>query len=168
MKKRSLQNDIRNGTSLLEIIDENIDVHAEIYANNYYVGKDRTKREIIKIVIEDLNIQLKDMIKDELKLKPATRKATIGSSRLGAVHASFDDLKRLFGEPHDCTKEGDWQSADGKIRAEWAFLIGGKRDMLFTIYDYKSRYPLDQIKQWSLGGKNSKVKHLLSMLLLVE
>jgi len=168
MKKRNLRDDIRNGTSLLEIIDENIDVHAEIYANNYYIGKDRTKREIIKIVIEDLNIQLKNMIKAELKLKPATRKATIGSSRLGTIHASFEDLKRLFGEPHDCTKDGKWQSADGKIRAEWAFLIRGKRDMIFTIYDYKSRYPLDQIKQWSLGGKSQKVKDPLSLLLLVE
>ena len=50
----------------------------------------------------------------------------------------------------------------------WAFLIKGKADMLFTIYDYKSQYPLDQIKQWSLGGKNDKVKDSLSMLLLVE
>ncbi len=59
MKKKNLRDDIRNGTSLLEIIDENIDVHAEIYANQFYVGKDRTKSEIIKIVIDDLNIQLK-------------------------------------------------------------------------------------------------------------
>lgn len=168
MKKRNLKNDICNGTSLLEIIDENIDVHAEIYANNYYVGKDRTKREIIKIVIEDLNIQLKDMIKAELKLKPATRKATMGSSRIGTIDASFEELKSLFGEPHDCTKDGEWQSADGKVGAEWAFLIGGKRDMVFTIYDYKSNCPLDQVKKWSLGGKNPKVKDSLSLLLMVE
>ena len=55
-----------------------------------------------------------------------------------------------------------------KVRVEWAFLIKGKADMLFTIYDYKSKCPLDQIKQWSLGGKNEKVKDSLSMLLLVE
>lgn len=168
MKKRNLRDDIRNGTSLLEIVDENIDVHAEIYANNYYVGKDRTKREIIKIVIEDLNIQLKDMIKTELKLKPATRKATIGSSRIGTVHASFEDLNILFGEPHDRTKEGKWQSGDGKVRIEWAFQIGGKKDMLFTIYDYKSRYPLNQIRRWSLGGKSQKVKDPLSLFLSIE
>ena len=168
MKKRNLRDDIRNGTSLLEIIDENIDVHAEIYANRFYVGKDRTKSEIIKIVIDDLNIQLKNMILMKFKVKPATRKATDGSSRIGTIHASFEELKRLFGEPHDRTQEGRWKSADGKVRVEWAFLIKGKADMLFTIYDYRSKYPLDQIKQWSLGGKNDKVKDSLSMLLLVE
>ena len=168
MKKRNLRDDIRNGTSLLEIIDENIDVHAEIYANNYYVGKDRTKKEIIKIVIEDLNIQLKNMITAELKLKPATRMATVGSSRIGTVHASFEELKKVFGEPHNCKDDGKWRSLDGKVRVEWAFQIGGKKDMLFTIYDYKSRYVLDQIKQWSLGGKSQKVKDPLSLLVLVE
>lgn len=168
MKKRNLRDDIRNGTSLLEIIDENIDVHAEIYANRFYVGKDRTKSEIIKIVIDDLNIQLKNMILMKFKVKPATRKATEGSSRIGTIHASFEELKNLFGEPHDRTKEGKWQSADGKVRVEWAFLIKGKADMLFTIYDYKSKYPLDQVRQWSLGGKSLKVKDSLSLLLLVE
>ena len=166
--KRNLRDDIRNGTSLLEIIDENIDVHAEIYANQFYVGKDRTKSEIIKIVIDDLNTQLKNMILMKFKVKPATRKATMGTSRIGTIDASFNELKSLFGEPHDCTKEGGWYSADGKIRVEWAFLIGGKRDMVFTIYDYKSKCPLDQVKQWSLGGKNPKVKDSLSLLLVVE
>ena len=55
IKKKSLQDDIRNGTSLLEIISENIDVHVAIFADLYYRGKDRTKKEIIKIVIDDLN-----------------------------------------------------------------------------------------------------------------
>lgn len=168
MKKRNLRDDIRNGTSLLEIIDENIDVHAEIYANNFYAGKDRTKIEIIKIVMEDLNIQLKNMILAKFKVKPATLKATYGSSRLGTIHANFEELRNLFGEPHDRTKEGKWQSTDNKVRAEWAFLIKGKADMLFTIYDYKSYCPLDQVKQWSLGGKNEKVKDSLSLLLSVE
>jgi len=59
IKKRNLKDDIRNGTSLLEIIYENIDSHAEMLANSYYVGKERTKKEIIKIVIEDLNNNLK-------------------------------------------------------------------------------------------------------------
>ena len=168
MKKRNLRDDICNGTSLLEIIDENIDVHAEIYANRFYVGKDRTKSEIIKIVIDDLNIQLKNMILAKFKVKPATRKATYGSGRIGTIHASFEELKRFFGEPHNCTQDGKWRSADGKVRVEWAFLIMGKADMVFTIYDYKSRHPLDQIKQWNLGGKNPKVKDSLSLLFPVE
>jgi hypothetical protein len=40
--------------------------------------------------------------------------------------------------------------------------------MLFTIYDFKSKWPLDQIGQWSLGGKNQKVKDPLSLILKVE
>lgn len=55
IKKKSLKDDIRNGTSLLEIIHENIDMHADQFANCYYVGVDRTKKEILKIVIENLN-----------------------------------------------------------------------------------------------------------------
>lgn len=53
--KRSLKDEIRNGTSLLEIVSENIDVHVELYAGAYYKSKKRTKKEIIKIVIQDLN-----------------------------------------------------------------------------------------------------------------
>lgn len=58
IKKKSLQDDIRNGTSLLEIISENIDVHVAIFADLYYRGKARTKKEIIKIIIEDLSGEL--------------------------------------------------------------------------------------------------------------
>jgi len=58
IKKRNLKDDIRNGTSLLEIIGENIDLHAEMFAGSYFVGKDRTKKEIIKIVIKDLHNNL--------------------------------------------------------------------------------------------------------------
>lgn len=108
------------------------------------------------------------MINAQLKLKPATRKQTYNSSRIGTIHASFEELKKVLGEPHDCTKDGDWESGDGKVRVEWAFLIDGKSDMLFTIYDYKSRWPLEQIGQWSLGGKNPKVKDPLALILLVE
>lgn len=58
IKKKNLKDDIRNGTSLLEIIYENIDSHADMFVNTYYTGKDRTKKEIIKIVIEDLHNNL--------------------------------------------------------------------------------------------------------------
>ncbi|MCX6795794.1 MAG: hypothetical protein NT165_03685 [Candidatus Falkowbacteria bacterium] len=58
---RNLKDDIRNGTSLLEIISENIDVHVAIFSDLYYRGKDRTKKEIIKIVIEDLTNDLENL-----------------------------------------------------------------------------------------------------------
>lgn len=108
------------------------------------------------------------MTKEKIKLRPATKKQTYQSSRIGTVHASFEELKKVLGEPHDCTKEGDWESGDKKIRVEWAFIINNKPSMVFTIYDYKSRWPLEQIKQWSLGGKACEVKKHLSEILLIE
>lgn len=53
-----MKDEIRNGTSLLEIIGENIDVHVELYDGLYYKTKKRTRKEIIKIVIDDLNEEL--------------------------------------------------------------------------------------------------------------
>lgn len=57
--KRSLKDEIRNGTSLLEIVGENIDVHVGLFAGAYYKSKKRTRKEIVKIVIDDLNGELK-------------------------------------------------------------------------------------------------------------
>jgi hypothetical protein len=34
--KRSLKDEIQNGTSLLEIVGENIDVHVELFHGAYY------------------------------------------------------------------------------------------------------------------------------------
>lgn len=59
--KKNLKDDIRSGTSLLEIIAENIDVHVELYHGLYYKNKKRTRQEIIKIVIDDLNDELKKL-----------------------------------------------------------------------------------------------------------
>ncbi|MCF7819863.1 MAG: hypothetical protein K9M44_00125 [Candidatus Pacebacteria bacterium] len=57
--KRNLKDDIKNGSSLLEIVGENIDVHVELYHGLYYKNKNRTRKEIIKIVIDDLDDELK-------------------------------------------------------------------------------------------------------------
>jgi len=59
--KRSLKDEIRNGTSLLEIIGENIDVYVELFHGSYYRNKKRTRKEIIKIVIDDLNNDLEKL-----------------------------------------------------------------------------------------------------------
>ena len=56
--KKNLKTDIREGTSLLEIISENIDVHVDLFHGLYYKNRKRTKQEIIKIVIDDLNDDL--------------------------------------------------------------------------------------------------------------
>ena len=57
-KKKSLKDDIRNGTSLLEIVGENIDAHVALYDGLYYKTKKRTRKEILKIVIDDLSHDL--------------------------------------------------------------------------------------------------------------
>jgi hypothetical protein len=108
------------------------------------------------------------MISARLQIKPATKEQTYRSGRLGTIHASYDELVELFGEPHDCTKDGQWFSSDGKIRVEWAFVIKGDEGRVFTIYDYKSQWPLDKIKQWNLGGKDVKIKDSLALMLKVE
>jgi hypothetical protein len=59
--KKSLKDEIRNGTSLLEIIGENIDVHVEFFYGSYYQNKKQTRKEIIKIIIDDLNSELKEL-----------------------------------------------------------------------------------------------------------
>lgn len=59
--KKSLKDEIRDGTSLLEIIGENIDVHVELFHGVYYRNKKRTRKEIIKIVIDDLNKDLEKL-----------------------------------------------------------------------------------------------------------
>jgi len=61
--KKNLHKDVRNGSSLLEIIGENIDVYAEIFADKYKEKKIVIKREIIKFIIQDLNNDLKYLYK---------------------------------------------------------------------------------------------------------
>ncbi|MCF7819862.1 MAG: hypothetical protein K9M44_00120 [Candidatus Pacebacteria bacterium] len=108
------------------------------------------------------------MIKTDFKIKHATPKQVNGTSRIGTIHSSFEELKEKLGDPHDCTVSGDWESGDKKVRVEWAFVINNDKNLVFTIYDYKSRFPLEQIKQWSLGGRSSEIKEYLSKILLVE
>jgi hypothetical protein len=108
------------------------------------------------------------MQKEKIKFRPANLKKTYGTSRIGTVHATYDELVEVLGIPHDRTIEGEWESRDNKTRVEWAFVINNDKKLIFTIYDYKSRYPLEQIKQWSLGGKSSDVKDYLKDKLMVE
>lgn len=108
------------------------------------------------------------MINTNFKINHATKKQINRTSRIGTVHASFEELKKAFGEPHDCTMSGEWEAKDNKTRVEWAFIVNNDKRIIFTIYDYKSRFSLENIKQWSLGGKDSSVKNYLSKILLVE
>ena len=108
------------------------------------------------------------MNKLNIKIRQAKFKEVIGTGGTGSVFASLDQLKVALGEPHDCTVAGEWESRDNKVRAEWAFIINNDKRLVFTIYDYKSRYPLDKIKQWSFGGRSDEIKEYLKEMLLVE
>ncbi len=108
------------------------------------------------------------MNKSNIKIRPARFKEVIGTGRIGSVFATFDQLRSALGDPHDCIEEGEWVSRDNKVRAEWAFVVNNNKNLIFTIYDYKSKIPFDQIKQWNLGGKNYEVKRYLSELITIE
>ncbi|MFH1385094.1 MAG: hypothetical protein ABIH47_09080 [Candidatus Omnitrophota bacterium] len=56
----------------------------------------------------------------------------------------YEDLVRVFGEPQLGA------SQDGKIKAEW---IGRINELVFTIYDYKSKLEPQQNTNWHIGGK---------------
>jgi hypothetical protein len=92
------------------------------------------------------------MKKDKRKFRRATKKEINGTSRIGTVIESFEQIKKILGEPHDATVEGEWHSRDKKIRVIWALVSNTNKKDVITIYDYKNDKPLDKIERWSLGG----------------
>lgn len=88
----------------------------------------------------------------------ASTKDRNGTGGKGYLKTNFYQLIEKFGYPHDCTKDGgEWYSADGKVRYEWAFKsVDGK--VIVTIYDYKDRCAPEEIKEWRVGGKGSNQK----------
>ena len=98
------------------------------------------------------------------KLIKAKPKEVRGSGFTGYLRASYADLVEKLGEPNDCTKEGPWKSGDQKVRAEWAFKIGGaKNPGAITIYEYKEQQPIEDVTLWHIGskGKNAAVNAFL-------
>ena len=73
--------------------------------------------------------------------------------RVGQVDASFDQLVRCFGEPHD---EGDGYKTD----VEW--LLQFEDGTVATIYNWKdgpnylgaAGTPVDRITHWHIGGRD--------------
>jgi hypothetical protein len=60
----------------------------------------------------------------------------------------YDDLVKVFGEP-----DTDFES-DSKIKAEWRGKINGE---VFTIYDYDSTVPVEDVTRWHIGGKKPEI-----------
>ncbi len=61
--KNNLSRDIKNGTSLLEIVGENIEQHAVLFAEKLKTDKMTIKKEIINIVIKNLGEDYKRLCK---------------------------------------------------------------------------------------------------------
>lgn len=94
-------------------------------------------------------------MESQVKFVKARRADVNGSGGRGRMIADYETLVKVFGKPHDCTKEGPWRSGDGKVRAEWAFkaMYEGKR-IILTIYDYKEyKTPVEKVTEWSIGLK---------------
>lgn len=64
----------------------------------------------------------------------------------GAVTASYDELEAAFGPPRG-------GSPDGKTRAEWWLRFPD--GCLATIYDWRHREPVEDVREWHVGGHNS-------------
>ena len=75
-----------------------------------------------------------------------------GTSLMGYVTASYDELVGVFGKPEF---EDDVPTTYEKTSTEWRGQINGHR---FTIYDYKWRRRNDSsLEQWHVGGDDPRI-----------
>lgn len=65
----------------------------------------------------------------------------------------YEEIVRVFGRPQF------GNSPDGKIKAEWVGRING---LVFTIYDYKSKFDPERNIDWHVGGKHKIVAELVN------
>lgn len=73
--------------------------------------------------------------------------SAVGTSRVGVVDATYQELVEIFGEPQYEDENGD------KVTCEWD-LRDRKTNTVFTIYDYKSSVPYFDNTEWHVGGYN--------------
>ena len=66
-----------------------------------------------------------------------------GTGYVGEIDASYDELNAAFGAPFG-------PSGDGKVRAEWTLKFDD--GTVATIYDYKHHLPVEQVRDWHVGG----------------
>lgn len=77
-----------------------------------------------------------------------------GTSLQDYVEATYDELVKVFGEPH-IGPNSDYKD---KVTCEWNLMID---DTIVTIYDYKEdRTPMGNY-QWHIGGFNGKAAELV-------
>ncbi len=98
-------------------------------------------------------------MKSKPRFSKAKLKDTFHSGFYRYLNVSYSELVEKLGKPHDCTKEGEWRSGDGKIRVQWAFKNRSiKKPTVMTIYDYKDDRPIDTIKDWHIGARGDRAK----------
>lgn len=95
-----------------------------------------------------------------LNIKGLTISSPGGTSLVGYLDCSFDDLVMVFGPPHEYDPD-----TDDKVKCQWTFRYKGNK---FTIYDYKSyRHPQSNY-DWHIGsvdGFNARknIREIMSM-----
>ena len=86
--------------------------------------------------------------------------ATVGSSLRGHIHATYDELVDVFGEPNILNaEEGD------KVFNEWGIRFeDGDDDVYTTIYDWKELDAYDSHignYRWHIGGRDHRGVELI-------
>ena len=79
--------------------------------------------------------------------------AGVGTSLRGHIHAKYDKLVEVFGEPNILNAES---SGDDKVHNEWGIRFSdGDDDIYATIYDWKEMDAYDSHYgeyRWHVGG----------------
>jgi hypothetical protein len=82
----------------------------------------------------------------------AQEKDVAGTSFVGYILSSYDNLVKHLGPPKDMYGMfGDW-----KTKAEWSFKTRSAKPTVITIYDYKEIIPVSEIYTWHVGMKGNK------------
>jgi hypothetical protein len=81
----------------------------------------------------------------------AQEKDVAGTSFVGYILSSYDNLVKHLGKPKDMYGMfGDW-----KTKAEWSFKTRSAKPTVITIYDYKEIIPVSEIYTWHVGMKGN-------------
>ena len=88
--------------------------------------------------------------------------AGVGTSLRGHIHAKYDKLVEVFGEPNMLNAE---PSGDDKVHNEWGIEFEDGDDYVYaTIYDWKepdAYYSHGGEYRWHIGGKESRCVELV-------
>ena len=80
----------------------------------------------------------------------ATPKERVGGGFIGRIKISYPELLDLLGKPHS---EG---SGDGKVDAEWAYMLDRDSKTVVTIYNYKTDGAVAYETDWHIGGHGDR------------